>query len=197
MHKMKSDLVYVFDADGVLIEPWGFARALEQDHGIAPKTTRAFFQGPFLDCIIGQADVSDVITPYLGEWNWPHSAEELIRLWLTSEDQPRGELLSYVAEIRRRGGLCALASNQEQRRARFIEQEMFPGLFDRFYFSCDLGVAKPQAGYFQAISHDLDVAPDRIVFWDDTQQHVDGAKRCGWNAHHYAGLESLSVADEY
>mgnify|MGYP001820236158 FL=1 len=194
---MKSDAVYVFDADGVLIEPWGFDQALEHDYGIAPQTTRPFFQGPFLDCLIGQADLTRVIGPYLDEWGWPHSVEELITLWLTSENQPQAEVLSHVASIRHKGGFCALASNQEQRRARFIEQEMFHGLFDRFYFSCDLGVAKPQREYFQTIAQDLDVAPERIHFWDDTQQHVDGARQCGWNAYFYSGPDSLSVSNEH
>lgn len=192
---MTTDTVYVFDADGVLIEPWGFARSLERNFGIVPATTQAFFQGPFLDCITGQAELAETVAPYLRDWGWPHSVEALISFWLMSEDQPRADLLSYIAAIRERGGVCALASNQEIRRARFIEQDMFPGLFDRFYFSCDLGVAKPEPAYFNAITEDLGVAAENIYFWDDTQRHVDGAIRCGWNACFYSGPDSLSFAD--
>ena len=177
----------------MLIEPWGFANALEREYGIVPATTQAFFRGPFADCIVGRTALEDIIAPYLEVWGWPHSVGDLIRFWLESENQPRSDLLKAIAELRSSGAVCALASNQEANRARYIEQEMFPGCFDRFYFSCDLGSAKPDAAYFDAISSDLDVRAANIHFWDDTEGHVDGATRCGWNAYHFTGTESLAV----
>ena len=51
-------MIYVFDADGVVIRPWGFATALREEHNITPEQTRSFFVGPFQDCLTAQADLS-------------------------------------------------------------------------------------------------------------------------------------------
>jgi hypothetical protein len=44
----------LFDADGVVIFPWRFARHLAREHGITPEMTRGFFQGVFEDCLVGK-----------------------------------------------------------------------------------------------------------------------------------------------
>ena len=81
-------MIYVFDADGVVIRPWGFATALRQEHGIAPEQTRAFFQGPFQDCLTGRADLIETLTPFVDVWGWTGTVNELIDYWLLKDDLP-------------------------------------------------------------------------------------------------------------
>ena len=61
----------VFDLDGVVVFPWGFANYLEREHGIMRAQTADFFAGPFNDCIKGQADVKLILPPYLERCKWP------------------------------------------------------------------------------------------------------------------------------
>ncbi|NNE95632.1 MAG: HAD family phosphatase [Acidimicrobiales bacterium] len=55
-------------------------------------------------------------------------------------------------------------------------------LFDRAFLSYELGVVKPDRAIFDAVTSALDVRPDEILFFDDNQLNVDGARAAGWTA---------------
>ena len=46
-----------------------------------------------------------------------------------------------------------------------------------------LGVAKPDAGAYQAVEYHSGVAPESIVFFDDDASNCGGARQRGWHAH--------------
>lgn len=192
---MSAERVLLFDADGVVIEPWGFARALEAQYGLAPAATRPFFTGPFQACLLGQSTLEVVLPSFLESWGWPDTVEAFIQLWLVSENQPRVELLDLIASYRAEGIFCCLASNQEPVRAAYIKSAMgFDQAFDKLYFSCDLGRMKPALDYYLSIQNDLGVEGNQILFWDDSPEHVAGATQAGWNAHLYDGVQSIDRA---
>jgi putative hydrolase of the HAD superfamily len=66
--------------------------------------------------------------------------------------------------------------------------------FDFATFSCDLGVAKPDAVIYQ---HCLSgVAASETLFFDDRQPNVDGARRLGIYAVHFTTpQETLASLD--
>jgi len=190
-HKLTSS-VYVFDADGIVIEPWGFAKALSAEHGITLDDTREFFAGPFQQCLTGDANLLDSITPYINQWRWPYTPQAFIEFWMESDNLPNAQVVGRIQELRDTGALCYLASNQEQIRATYIRERMgFDSIFDRLFFSCELGCAKPDKPFFDAITANIDVEPGDVQFWDDSESHVRAAISVGWNARVYEGVESF------
>jgi putative hydrolase of the HAD superfamily len=183
----------IFDADGVLIEPWGFATLLERDHGIAAESTRRFFYGPFQECLLGQSELVEILPPYLKDWRWSGTMSEFIDLWMSADDRPDLQMLALVERLRAAGAVCCLASNQERTRARYMASRMgFAERFDRLYFSHALGFVKPHEDFYRAIERDLRVAAGEIFFWDDSPGHVEAAARRGWNAFLYEGPQSVT-----
>ncbi|MEO8733690.1 MAG: HAD family phosphatase [Flavobacteriales bacterium] len=68
----------------------------------------------------------------------------------------------------------------------------FKGLFDGAYFSCELGMRKPNADIFHYVLAKNDAAADRTLFIDDSIQHVEGARKAGLHAEHLdLGKEDL------
>lgn len=190
-----TNRVLIFDADGVLIEPWGFADVLEHDYGISRLSTRAFFQGPFRDCLAGRSDLYDQLPAYLEQWAWHGSTQEFVRLWLAADDRPSIPAFEAIDQGRMAGDICCVASNQERHRARYLAQSMgFAERFDRLYFSCDLRAMKPESEYYRAIENDLGRDPGHLYFWDDSPEHVEAAAKRGWNAYVYYGPESITRA---
>ena len=52
--------------------------------------------------------------------------------------------------------------------------------FDRSFVSCEMGVKKPEYGFYHAIQAQF---PDAtLVFWDDQPSNVQAAQACGWTA---------------
>jgi putative hydrolase of the HAD superfamily len=91
-----------------------------------------------------------------------------------------------------------LATNQEQYRARHMQNALgYAALFDTCFYSCELGVAKPDPAFFIAVVDTLGVAPASILFVDDSERNVLAARAAGLAAVHWhldAGHAAL-VAD--
>ncbi len=190
-HKTKT-CAFVFDADGVSIDRWGFANVLSVEYGLSRDATREFFVGPFRECLTGNASLSDSVTPYLERWQWPDTVQAFVDLWMESDNQPNAQVLSHIQGLRQGGANCFLASNQEQVRANYIRTCMgFESMFERLFFSCDLGYAKPDRQFFELIAAEVEFEPHQIHFWDDSDSYVLAARSAGWNAYLYQGVESL------
>jgi len=189
---MRQVKTYIFDADGVVIEPWGFARVLRESYGITSEMVFAFFKGPFDLCMRGEMDVRDCLPPYLQKWGWERSMEQFISTWLASDDRPMREMLSLVGQIRNAGILCCLGSNQDRVRAEYVRKDMgFDAMFDRCFFSCEIGAAKPNKAFYEHITSQLKVRPEDIFFVDDCGANIDAAIEHGWHAVRFEGRETM------
>ena len=60
----------------------------------------------------------------------------------------------------------------------------FKGLFDGAYYSCEIGLRKPDAEAFHHVLERHDADPARTLFIDDSIQHVVGARAAGLHAEH-------------
>lgn len=57
-------------------------------------------------------------------------------------------------------------------------------LFDGAYYSCVIGLRKPDAAAFHHVLAQHGADPARTLFIDDSIQHVEGARRAGLKAEH-------------
>jgi putative hydrolase of the HAD superfamily len=55
----------------------------------------------------------------------------------------------------------------------------YADLFDATFYSYELGVAKPDPGYFTAVLDRLDEPADRVLFVDDNRANVEAARTVG------------------
>lgn len=70
--------VIIFDADGVLIHgKRKFSITLAKKHRIPLEVTLPFFTGPFQKSLIGNADLKEIISPYLEKWGWDKGVDVL------------------------------------------------------------------------------------------------------------------------
>ena len=130
----------IFDADGILIHrERRFSETLAVKHGISPELTSPFFAGPFRECLVGRADLKEVILPHLENWGWNKGVEDLLDYWFSLETKTDKELIKYIQELRGQGVLCFLATNNEKYRFEYIMNEMGLGkMFDKGYSSAYL-----------------------------------------------------------
>ena len=171
--------VVVFDVDGVLIEP-RFPRVLRERLGVTTADAAEFFGGAFRHCLQGTADLHAELGPHLARWRWPHSTEAFIELWLQTDADVHAPALAFAERLQAAGYRCVVASNQERRRATHL-CALLPG-FERRFFSCDLGMCKPDPAFFTAVQRALDVAPHALLLLDDQMQNVNAAHAAGWHA---------------
>lgn len=183
----------LFDADGVIVHPkMQFARHLAEVYGLLPQHTRGFFDGAFNECLCGKARLEDTLPPFLSAWRWPGSVEDFIALWLREDNQVDQRLAGAITALRGQGYLCGLATSQERRRAAFMRREMgFAALFDRLFFSCELGCMKPDPQFYAQVEQRLGLSGAAILFWDDAAENVQAARQRGWQAEIYTNFEAF------
>lgn len=59
----------------------------------------------------------------------------------------------------------------------------FNDYFDKVYYSCRIGMRKPDRDIFEFVLNENGLIPEETVFIDDSAQHVKGAGACGINAY--------------
>lgn len=59
----------------------------------------------------------------------------------------------------------------------------FNDYFDRVYYSCRMGMRKPDKEIFKHVLKENELVPEQTIFIDDSIQHVKGAGACGINAY--------------
>ncbi|HXC06551.1 MAG TPA: HAD family phosphatase, partial [Bacteroidia bacterium] len=65
------------------------------------------------------------------------------------------------------------------------------GFMNKQYFSCRLGMRKPNAEIFNLVLQEQQLDPYTTLFIDDSIQHIEGAARLGIQTHHLVMGESL------
>ncbi|MFT4798862.1 MAG: putative hydrolase of the HAD superfamily [Candidatus Azotimanducaceae bacterium] len=135
--------------------------------------------------LTGQADFREDLQTLLKQWQVLHAVDDVLAIWYRIDLVPG--ILSLLKNLRDRGCTVCLATNQQASRMQYMRHHMrLDQHFDRAYYSCELGVAKPSSEYFVAIQHDLGVAADQILFIDDSLPNIEGAARSGLLTEHFS-----------
>jgi glucose-1-phosphatase len=107
--------------------------------------------------------------------------------------------INLVAELKQRYQLLLLSNTNaihvpafEAIIARDLGINDFKGLFHGAYYSCELGMRKPNADIFEHVITRHGADPACTLFIDDSIQHVEGARQAGLPAEHL-NLESEDV----
>lgn len=104
------------------------------------------------------------------------------------------DVIEVVRVLRRAGMPCHIASNQQAGRAQHMSERLgYKALFVEEFYSCRLGLAKPDVAYFNRVLELLGHPSQRVLFIDDRAENVDAAKRAGLAAVVYSGESGAEV----
>ena len=93
-----------------------------------------------------------------------------------------------------------MVSNQERHRAEYLDRLDLAAIFPQRFYSCRLGLSKPDPDYFAMVQQRCELRPGQLLLIDDDQRNVDGAKAAGWHAQRYplaGGLERLRARFDF
>ncbi|WP_432878312.1 HAD family hydrolase [Kribbella sp. CA-245084] len=191
---MRAVTAVLFDADGVVQRPtsdwWSSLSSLVPADGDAFVADLMAAEKP---CLIGKVDFRDALADVLRRWNSLASVDEALEPWSWFAAEP--EVVSLIGSLRAAGVGCHLATNQQSYRRTIMQDERGYGAwFDQTFYSCDLGLAKPDPAYFRAILGALDLPASSVLFIDDNVANVTAASSVGLRAELYdlsAGVPAL------
>ena len=128
------------------------------------------------------------------------SVSEIVDLLIKGyETNP--DAVEYVKKVRQAGYKTVICSNNFPARINGLQQRFgFLDDFDVIVLSYEVGVAKPDKGIFEVLVRKSGVEPSEIVYSDDDETKMVGAKELGINTFLYTNfpdfvkhLEGLGV----
>jgi putative hydrolase of the HAD superfamily len=168
----------LFDADGVIQGPReGWLEDLTSWAGSRAEEFFVAVAAADMACLTGN-DFGAAMRDVLQQFQISARLEDVIdqHFWI----EVRKPMLDAVRAVHDLGLCCGLATNQHNLRGAYMRESLgFEEIFDKQFYSFELGFAKPEAGYFQAIMDRIAVAPDRVLFIDDHAGNVAGGSEIG------------------
>jgi len=186
----------LFDADGVVINSEIFSVQYQKQFDISNDEMLPFFKGVFQDCLVGKADLKEVVLPYLKKWKWHGTIDEFLQFWFKAEHHIDEKIIKLIKVLREKNIKCYLVANQEKYRAEYIKNKMgFKDVFDRIFLSVDIGHKKPEKEFYEFILNEIKnehkIYPHEIMFFDDSLEHVNKAKKLDIDAYFYKNFEEF------
>lgn len=174
----------LFDADGVIQTTRSdFIPRLKSLLGEHPDNADSFIGDIFnaeRPCLSGAADFGEELEKVLKRWEIKKPVDEVLMIWASIAIIPGVD--EIIGRLRRSGTVCCLATNQQQKRATYMRSILgYDELFDRQYYSYEMGVVKPGIEYFQWILEDSKISAEQVLFVDDNDQNVKAAQSLGIN----------------
>ncbi|WP_147108664.1 HAD family hydrolase [Tateyamaria sp. syn59] len=182
--------IIVWDFDGVLnanivdgrfvwadtlMEDWGIELAALAGHLFHPDRLAGIMRG--------HVDLRAELAAWLQIEGHEVDADEFMAYWFARDALPDGEVLAH---LNRPDARHVIGTNNEPRRASYIEEQMgFGKLVERIFASGRIGHAKPDAAYFEHIEAWSAAPRAAHILIDDTKRNVDAAQARGWEAFHF------------
>lgn len=104
------------------------------------------------------------------------------------------ELFDWFAGVRGRGLAAGILSNSGPGAREAERPYGFEDVTDVLVYSHEVGLAKPDPAVYALTTERLGVAPHEIVFLDDNERCVAGARAAGWHAVRHVDTRS-SIAE--
>ncbi len=184
--------VIAWDFDGVLTRNivdgrFIWAADFEADTGQSRKVFEDFIFGRDLDAILtGREDLRDRVDAWAKSVGYAPGPDALLEYWFKKDAALDPMTLGLMDRVARKGLRQVLTTNNENRRATYIENQLgFGNRVEHIFASGRMGVAKPDTEYFKAVSATLRVNANEILFIDDLAENIIAAKAFGWKTMHF------------
>ncbi|MGN6540514.1 MAG: HAD family hydrolase [Ginsengibacter sp.] len=128
------------------------------------------------------------------------SDEEIRKAWDAMLLYFRGKSLEFLERIRPRYKTYLLSNTNYVHIAAFkqtLHQQIgvrtLEEYFDEAFYSCEIGLRKPDAACYEWVLKNLKIQPDETLFIDDSLHNIQGAKKAGLQTIHL--LPGMKIED--
>ena len=181
----------LFDMGGVLVELGDFEKALGLEHIPTEEFWSQWLASPAVRALeSGRYSVEKFADDMVVEFGCGLSQGEIIEHFI---DIPRGLFpgaTELVASVPAGIVTGVLSNTNEIHWEGQQDADIIKNLCQRQYLSYELGMTKPDRDIFDHVVADLQLAPEAVLFLDDSPKNVDGAREAGLNAEVTKGPEA-------
>ena len=130
------------------------------------------------------------------------SQKDLYEAWAALLLPFKKERIKILQELKNKNYKIYLLSNTNYpHRIRFLNNFArqfgfdMESLFEKCYYSDDLGMRKPDKSIYAHVIQDSYLDPKETIFIDDNACNLDGAKECGLHTYHLKATDGETIED--
>lgn len=192
----------IFDLGAVIIniDPERSRKSLDNiSGGNYDNDMRELVEGNFFEQYEkGEISTNDFVDTLAEALMHNADEEEIKRVWnLTLLDIPKARI-DVLKRAKEEYNTFLLSNTNDlhiEAIYKMLEEEFnmpnLDSLFDKVYFSYEIGLRKPEPEAFQKVMNDNNLKPDETLFIDDREEHTTAAERLGIRVYHLTSDENL------
>jgi putative hydrolase of the HAD superfamily len=191
MRRRRPAKALLIDFDGVL-------RHYDRQVGESIEARYGLPEGAFLEAGLEWARYIPAVTGAWSRSQWldaiaeaTGAPPEAVREWDAYRGYIDHEVIAFVREVRAAGRPVALATNATSDLRDDLSRFDIEHEFDAVVSSAELGHHKPSPEFFVAACAAVGTPPELVLFVDDTDRNVQGARVAGLSAMRYTRLADL------
>jgi HAD superfamily hydrolase (TIGR01509 family) len=164
----------VFDLDGmVYLTTEMFSTRYAREFNLDPEIMVPFFKNQLAACQKGEMDLKEELDKVLETWKWTGTVDELLDYWF-DDGQLNDHMLPLISELKEKGVLCGLCTNNEKYRLKYLKEKYDLGnVFDFIVTSYETGHLKPEKEIFDTVLEKINLSAGSVLVCDDKEKHVE------------------------
>ena len=184
------DRIFLFDLGNVLAKSW-------DDYYLYNKLNCKISYDEFLqywwgdDLVLkahmGLATDDEHVEALLKFCKSDLSINQFYEIYISLDNSLYYETLEIINELKNKGYKVGLLSNLRLMDYKRYEEQIKKINFDYLFLSYEIKCIKPSSDIYLQVIDALDCEADNIIFFDDNQKNVNGAKQLGINAYQVTG----------
>ncbi len=184
-----------FDLDGVYFinGKSNFISNLQKLGVTEEEAKRVFLQSDEMNKLYKEGKMTDdeFWTWAIGQWKLNTTPTDIIKL-LIDGYEVNDSVVATVLKARSKGYKTLICSNNFPARINGLQSKFkFLDNFDAWALSYEVGTTKPSTKIFQELVIKSQILPEEIVFADDNNDNLEGAKQVGIQAFFYEGFDKF------
>lgn len=185
----------VFDVGGVLVQ-MGDIAALGPFQGIVDA---AGIRALWLDCTHvdaherGHIDIDEFARRMVAHYAIPGTPEDFMQRFLAWPGSLYPGVEDTLTLLAQKVAVACLSNTCAFHWEGDTWAKDVRRLAPRLFLSFEMGLMKPERAIYDRTAEALGIAPGRILFFDDTERNIAGARAAGWDAHQVDGIAEVRL----
>lgn len=124
---------------------------------------------------------------------------KIVAAWNAMIQEFQPEKLRFLEEIKKTHTIALLSNTNDlhmdcvRRKLNKVSKKPLEDYFNYIFLSHEIQIRKPNENVFRFICEKMNVSPEKVLFIDDSIQHIEGARNVGLSAILFPQNASFSV----
>lgn len=138
----------------------------------------------------GKISEKDFIAQMLDWLEHKITEDEFVRYWsgIFTLNQ---DVISLLPKLKQHYKLYLLSNTNSIHQKYGYQHYEFLKLFDKLFFSHEVGFVKPEEGIYRAVENYSKIPSEEHIFIDDIAEYVEASKQLGWDGIQFTGYDNL------